>query len=231
MKKRSVASTSTAAAILAGGILFSGPAAAAVVFSEDFEGGTNQFGMPTYGYSSNWTAPNTLTPSGGVSYGHGGAGTPDQVSTNSFGPLSASIINLSLDAGQIDAGLGTYNFYAQFSTYLDQNDYAEIAVTFKDAGNADLGSPVVLGGFDFVAALPSNGGRGWGGQTLTGSIPVGARSVSILLSETKSAGGTNIDGYVDNIILGVDAIPEPTTAVLIMLGAAGWIGRRRRQDG
>lgn len=229
MKKQSCIPSSTAAAILAGGLIFSGPASAALVFTEDFDGATNQFGMSTYAYSMNYTQPNGLTPGGGVNYAHGGNGVAGSVSTNTFGPLSASLLVDGLSTVLIDAGLGTYSFYAQFSTYLAQNDFAEISVTFKDGASADLGAPVVLGGAAFVSALGADGGglRAWGDQTFAGTIPVGARSVSISMAQTKSAPGTVIDGYVDNIVLNAQAVPEPGTAALLLLGAAGFLRRRR----
>ncbi|MFN0129984.1 MAG: PEP-CTERM sorting domain-containing protein [Verrucomicrobiales bacterium] len=228
MKRRSHASTTAAAAILTGGLLFSGSVSAVVVFSEDFDGATNQFGMPTYAYADNYTQPNVLTPGGGVNYGHGGGGVGGQISTNDFGPVSVSIVTLELPTGVIDSGLGTYNFYAQFSTYLTQNDYAEITLTFKDGANADVGSPVAIGGSAFVTGLGSGpSGREWGASSLSGAIPAGARSASILLAETKTAGGTNIDGYVDNISLNVQPVPEPGTASLLLLGLAGLLRRRR----
>lgn len=222
---------STAAAILAGGLLFSGPtASAAIVFSEDFEGATNQFGMPTYAYADNWTQPNALVPAGGLNYGHGGAGITNSVSTNTFGPVSASLLVDGVDTILIDAGQATYNFYGQFSTYLGQNDYAEVSLTFKDGANADIGAPLVIGGEAFVTALDGGGSdRAWGANSLAGTIPVGARSISITLRETKSAGGTNIDGYVDNVQLSAQAVPEPGTTALLFGGMAGWLLRRRRR--
>lgn len=228
MKRRLHTSSTTAAAILAGGFLFSGSVSAAIVFSEDFEGGTNQFGMPTYAYSQNYTQPNGLTPAGGLNYAHGGAGVSGSASTNFFGPVSANIVTLELPTEAIDSGLGTYNFYAQFSTYLAQNDHAEITLTFKDGANADVGSPLVIGGSAFVTGLGSGGsGREWGAHSLSGAIPAGARSASILLAQTKTPGGTNIDGYVDNISLNVQPVPEPGTASLLLLGVAGLLRRRR----
>ena len=99
-----------AAAILAGGLLFSGPAAsAAVLLTEGWEGGTNVFATPTYNYSTNYTQPNGLTPAGGLVYGKGGAGIPGAASTN-FYPVPA----ISLTAGtgistaQIDAGSAAF---------------------------------------------------------------------------------------------------------------------------
>jgi len=230
LKRRSIPG-STAAAILAGGLLFSGPtASAAVVFTEDFEGATNQFGMPTYAYADNYTQPNALTPAGGLNYAHGGAGVSGGISFNDFGPIAATLLVDGVDTILIDAGQATYNFYGQFSTYLGQNDFAEISLTFKDGANADIGAPLVIGGEAFVAALDGGGGaRAWGADSLAGTIPVGARSVSISLRETKSAGGTVIDGYVDNVQVSAQAVPEPGAAALLCGSMAGWLLRRRRR--
>jgi hypothetical protein len=228
MKKSFATPHGPAAAILAGGLMFSAPASAAIVFNEDFEGETNAFGMPTYAYALNYTLPNALDPAGATKYGHGGPGTNGSASTLVFGPLAASIVTLSLTPSIIDLGLGTYDFYAQFSTYREQNDFALLTLIFKDDFDTSLGTPVILGGSELVTALPTVGlERGWGEQTMTGSIPVGARSVTIQMDQTKTPGGTNTDGYVDNIVLDVNVVPEPGTAALLLLGAAGCLRRRR----
>lgn len=227
MKKLSRIPSSRAAAILAGGLIFSAPASGAIIFTEDFEGATNQFGMSTYAYSMNYTQPNYAD--GGLNYGHGGNGVAGTVSTNTFGPLSASLLVDGLTIGLIDAGLGTYSFSAQFSTYLEQNDFAEISVIFKDETSADLSEPVVLGGSALVTSLVADGTglRYFGSQGNSGSIPVGARSVSILMAQTKTPTGLNIDGYVENVVLNAQAVPEPGTAALILFGVAGLLRRRR----
>jgi hypothetical protein len=237
MKKklpRSSSSTACAAAILAGGVLFTGPAAsAAIVFSEDFEG-INAFGMPTYAYSQNYTLPNALTPDGGLRYGHGGPGVNGQASTNFF-PLLTPIsltVGTGVSAAQIDAGQATYDFRAQFSTYRLQNDWSQVSISFRDAFNTELGTPVILGGEAFVAALASGpnplyqDARAWGESGFQGVIPTGSRTLEVILSATKTPGGLVIDGYVDNIFLSV--VPEPTTFALIAVAGLACLRHRRR---
>jgi hypothetical protein len=231
MKKlpRSSSSSACAAAILAGGVLFTGPAAsAAIVFSEDFEG-VNAFGMPTYAYSLNYTLPNALTPGGGVLYAFGASGVNGQASTNTFSipPISLTV-GSGVTAAQIDAGTATYDFRAQFSTYRLQNDFAEISITFRDAFNTQLDNPVLLGGQAFVAALASgvSDSRAWGESGFQGVIPTGARTIDVVLSATKTPGGTVIDSYVDNVFLSV--VPEPTTFALSAVAGLACLRRRRR---
>ena len=238
MKKklpRSSSSTACAAAILAGGVLFTGPAAnAAVVFSEDFEL-ANAFGMPTYAYSQNYTMPNALPPGGGLLYATSGLGINGQVSTNNF-PLLTPIsltVGSGVTAAQIDAGQATYDFRAQFSTFRLQNDWAQVAVTFRDGLNTQLGEPVIVGGEAFVTGLAQGqfgnypDARAWGESVLQGVIPSGARTLEVIVSGTKTPGGAAIDGYVDNIYLSV--IPEPTTFALSAVAGLACLLRRRRR--
>jgi hypothetical protein len=237
MKKKLRPSSSTltsAAAILAGGVLFTGPASAGVIFSENFEG-VNVFGMSTYAYASNYTLPNYLTPGGGALYGFPGPGVTNQVSTSSF-PLPA--ISLTVGSGvtsaQIDSGSAAYDFRGQFSSWRLQGDYSELSITFKNAADAAIGAPVLLGGQVFVSALASgqnpnySDARAWGESAMQGIIPAGARTIDVVLNATKTAGGTAIDGYIDNFSLSVAPVPEPSTVALSALAGLAFLRRRRR---
>ena len=51
---------------------------------------------------------------------------------------------------------------------------------------------------------------GLGFGSVERDLPAGARSVSLTAFETKTAGGTVIDGYMDNIVLDLTAVPVPT---------------------
>jgi uncharacterized protein (TIGR03382 family) len=228
--KKSRVSVPSAAAILAGGVFFTGPATAAVIFSENFEG-VNVFGMNTYTYAQNYTMPNAA---GDVAYGNGGAGVNGGVSTNSFPGGNISLTGASgVSAAQIDAGLVAYDFSGQFTSWLTQGDWAELVVTFMDSSNAVIGTPVVLGGQAFTLALATgdNGrytdAREWGTDTRTGTVPAGARSLSPVINATKVPDGTAIDGYVDNISLSVNVIPEPGTLTLAGLAGLALLRRRR----
>jgi len=227
--KKSRVSVPSAAAILAGGVFFTGPTSAAVIFSEDFEG-VNAFSMSTYAYSQDYTLPNL---SGGLLYGNGGTG-PAGGGTNTFQGGNVSLTGASgVSAAQIDGGLAGYDFRGQFSTWTFQGDWAELSVTFKDASNAVIGAPVLVGGMLFTAALgfgPNSkytDAREWGADSRTGTIPAGARSVDIAINSTKTPDGNANDGYVDNISLGVNVIPEPATISLAGLAGLALLRRRR----
>jgi hypothetical protein len=224
--------SASAAAILAGGVLFSGPASATIIFSEGFEGPTNAFGMSTYAYSQNYTMPNPF--GGDLRYATCGAGVNGQVSTNVFQlPRLSLTAGSGVSSGQIDSGSASYDFRSDFSTYRFQGDYAQISITFKNAADSPVGTPIVLGGQAFSAALASGqfgnypDARAWGESAMQGIVPAGARQLEVTLSGTKTAGGTAIDGYVDNVSFAV-AVPEPATFVMGAFGVVVCLHRRRR---
>lgn len=232
MRKRSVITpVCSGLAILAGSFSFMGAAQSVTLLSENFEGSVNVFAAPTYNYSLNYTLPNSLAPGGGLSYMHGGPGTSGAASSKIF-TATGSPINLltgGITGGQIDGGLITYNLYAQFSTYLAQNDNATLFVQFLKGDNSPLGSALQIGGAAFVGALGGGtGSRDWGADSLAGFVPSGARSASVLLFETKTANGSNIDGYVDNVSFSISVVPEPGTMTLLLLGGGLAALARRR---
>lgn len=205
-------------------------AGAAIVFSENFEGATNAFGLPTYNYTANYTLANTLT-SPGLKYAHGGApagGAEIAFQTTFNGPV-LSLADLGYNAGAVDSGTLSLNLAAQFSTYQSQNDYAVFTVRFLDATGVGIGDAVNLGGSAFVASLPGGtGSRGWGATSESGAVPVGARSIALSLTQVKTPQGAYTDGYVDN--MSVSVIPEPGTWMLCVLATAACMTRRQRRS-
>ena len=220
-------------AILAGAFSFAGSVGAATLFSENFDGAGNIFSAPTYAYSLNYTLANGLTPGGGLNYMHGGPGILNSVSTNVFTASTspATLLTGGITAGSIDAGSVSYDLYAQFSTYLAQNDYGTVRIRFLDGASSPIGSYITVGGSAFVSSLGSGAGglRAWGADSTSGLVPVGARFAELTVQEVKSANGTVIDGYLDNISFNVSVVPEPSTAGLLGLGGSLlWFLRRRR---
>ena len=220
-------------AILAGSVSFMGPAQAVTLFSENFEGASNQFSVPTYGYALNYTLANGLFPGGGANYMHGGPGISGSPSTTIFTATGSPLSHLAggITGTQIDSGIIGNNFYAQFSTYLGQNDNGTLSVQFLDGGSNPLGSALQIGGAAFVSALGSGAGglRDWGADSLSGIVPLGSRFAAIQVFETKTAGGTIIDGYMDNINFSISVVPEPGVLGLLALGGGlVALARRRR---
>jgi len=236
MRKRRVSSSvCSGLAILAGSFTFMGSAQSLSLVSENFEGTVNVFGAGTYNYAQNYTLANMLTPGGGLKYMKGGAGVSGSISTNLFSVGSLSLLGGGISAGLIDSGQITYNLYSQFSTYRTQGDYASLLVQFYDSGNSPIGGPLSLGGAAFTSALGSgnNGSypdaRDWGADLLSGIVPVGARSASVTIQAVKTAGGTAIDGYVDNVQVSISLVPEPGLAGLFALGGVGLLAMARRR--
>ncbi|MBK1882550.1 hypothetical protein JIN85_08990 [Luteolibacter pohnpeiensis] len=210
-------------------IAFAQIGSAAVVFTEDFEGGTNAFGLPTYGYNENYTLANSLTPAAGSRYAHGGnpAGAGEVMFEVSFSAPELSLTELGYTNEMVDSGTLNLTLAAQFSTYQSQNDFAIVSVQFLDALGGNLGSPIEIGGSDFVSTLSGGtGSRGWDTDSLESAIPVGARSMLLSVSENKTPQGAYIDGYVDNVTVSI--VPEPSAIFLCIAGLLPWFFRRQR---
>ncbi len=237
MRKRSIkkAPVSSGLAILAGSLTFMGTAQAVSLVSEDFEGAVNVFGAGTYNYSQNYTFPNAFNPGGGVKYMKGGAGITGQVSTNTFSLAPLSLLTGGITAGQLDGGQVSYSLYSQFSSYRAQGDYAMLSVQFLDGSSSPIGAALTLGGAAFTSALGSgnNGSytdaRYWGEDSLAGLVPNGARFADVKIFEVKTAGGTAIDGYVDNVTISVSVVPEPASIGLVAFGSGLLALARRRR--
>jgi hypothetical protein len=123
----------------------------------------------------------------------------------------------------IAAGTARYSLQGFFSSYMDQGDFGNVRVDFRNAANASIGIASID---DSADAGPNNV---WSLNSGSGPVPVGTASVRISLFGTAVTGGA--DGYIDNVDLRI--IPEPSTIVLAGLGltaAACVVGRRRRDE-
>jgi len=220
------------AAVVAGGLMFVGSAAADNIVLESFEGGTSIFGntFNSYQYSQGYTSIN-IPPDAGFTYY---TGDLNQLTTSRN--ASVSILSGGLSATDIDAGLGIFEFSAWFSTYRQQNDWSSLTLQFKDQNGNDVGSSFVIGGLSFIEGLGSDIGvggtleRDWGQDLIGGQIPEFAREAQLTLF-TQRLAGSAADGYTDVIRLNVSAIPEPSGGlVLVAAGMLGSVLRLRRRD-
>lgn len=203
---------------------------AATLINEGFEGGSNVFGMPTYAYTEGYTLTNTLTPSPGLRYAHGGnpAGGNNVVFTQTFSIPTLMLASFGFTNEQIDAGTVAYDFASQFSTYQNQNDFAVISLLFRDGTSQAIGSAIEIGSSALVSGLAGGtGSRDWGSASQGGFVPAGAREVVVTLAETKTPQGAYIDGYVDNVRLDINVVPEPGSLMLCLAGGTLFLRRKK----
>jgi hypothetical protein len=220
-------------AALAGGLAFVGAAEATeLVLDGSFEnttipaggiigvGGKSNPGVgggwsifSTYTYSTLYTLP--LTNSLGVAIGGAQYLRPYPPGVQGINNSSDTVTQtVSLTAGttltpaKIDAGQATYTMSSWFSSYETQGDWSDLTLSFLDsATNAVIGTPVALGGSNFVYALPTGANakytnvKAWGQDVRTGTLPAGARYAQILIHSTSVIGSP--DGYVDLVSLNV----------------------------
>jgi hypothetical protein len=166
----------------------------------------------TYLYSTLYTLPLT----NGVGVNIGGAQflrpyPPNSTGVNNSSQTVTQAISLTatttLTPAKIDAGQATYTMSAWFSSYLTQGDYSDLTLSFLDSGTNVIGTPVALGGSNFVANLPTGpnakypNAKYWGQDVQTGTVPVGSRNAKILIQSTSVQGLP--DGYVDLVSLDV----------------------------
>jgi hypothetical protein len=134
---------------------------------------------------------------------------PSDRATNFFagGPNDATstftqTIDLSAYATQIDSGAIGYLLSAYLGGYSTQDDNASLAITFFGAG--DAGTALGTGSIGPVLAADRGSVTGLFSRTGTGSVPVGTRSVQVVLTMTRVEGTAN-DGYADDLSLRLTA--------------------------
>ena len=179
-------------------------------------GGT--FSVTTYGASGGFpTASDPGPASRGLNFFAGGPSAG--VST------AEQFVDVSSGASFIDLGSTTFDLSAYLGGFSSQRDNATLQISFLDGASA------VLGTASLGPVSPADRGSLTGllARSTTGIVPVGTRSVDILLTLTRVDGSYN-DGYADNLSLVMHAVPEPTTIALALAGL-GVIGvARRRQN-
>jgi len=117
---------------------------------------------------------------------------------------------------------------------MDQEDSMTFTATFRDNGNASLG---VLS-IGPVQAVDREGLSDLLLKTITARVPVGARSVDLLLTAAHSSGKDN-DAYADNLSLKFTTNARPRRSwilpvsgvicVVVVCGIILVIARRRKE--
>lgn len=228
-------------AVLAGGLAFVGGAdAAELVVDGSFENTTavnatvKAGGMENPGVGQGWSIFSTYLYSTQYTFpgpANSGVGFLRPYESGTYGVAQSSEIvtqlvsltaSTELTSDEIDGGLGQYTFSAWFSSYLTQGDFSTVTLQFIDDLGQFTGDPIVLGGMEFVAAIPvgSNGryadAKQWGQDTRTGVIPVFSRTALVTAAAGTPRTGAP-DGYVDLVSLDVEdlsaQVPRIVSAV------------------
>lgn len=127
------------------------------------------------------------------------------------GPSSATSTasqNLSLlDLGTLlDQNRTSFTLSALLGGYGGQNDSCTLRVDFRSAANLTIGTsqigPVLASDRSSQSTLLP--------RTLTGTVPAGTRSISLVLTATRDSGSYN-DGYADNLLFRISAGPGDAT--------------------
>jgi MYXO-CTERM domain-containing protein len=214
-------------------------AAALLIVNPGFETGT----APVAG-ATGWT----VTTTGGYGYFTTTAGAPDsiidpdsaaegsnwltgnrlatgQATSGNAGTQNINqVVNISSDAALIDLGTATVNLNWQYADN-DPADTGSVTISFFSdvAGTISIGTALTTGS---LAATDTTGNTPapWAAASLSGAVPIGARSLSIRLTTTRtsgSAGNVHFDDFSGSII------PEPGAALLGSLGMLALLRRRR----
>jgi len=152
-----------------------------------------------------WTTDGNVTV---CSYSTGG-GYPTATSPgppnrgNSFfggGGVARSALTQSIDvssqSGQIDAGALSFTLSAYLGGFAADGDNATLSITFQNNTGTMIGSATLPG----VTSADRQGVTGLLQRDTTGTVPIGTRTINVLLDFARLAGATN-DGYADNILL------------------------------
>ncbi|TDP74511.1 PEP-CTERM sorting domain-containing protein [Roseateles toxinivorans] len=127
-------------------------------------------------------------------------------------------IDVSSFATSIDGGLATVAFSGRVRSWPQTPvDTSSITISFLDAVGTVLGSHTIG---------PYSDTTQWQLVSADMAAPTSMRAVQLDLIATRF-GGTNNDGYFDDLSLEVMAVPEPSSAALLAAGVTALLWRRR----
>ncbi len=162
-----------------------------LIFNPNAEGGAGGTGASVSVPIPFWTAIGTTV----IRYGTGrlpGASSPGSASqrANFFaggsvasGMLSQKI-NVSNLSSDIDAATLSYSLQGWLGGYSSQNDNAKVTATFLNSSGTPLGAATI----GPVLAVDRNSVTGMVQRSKTGAVPPGTRSISIVVTMTRTYG-------------------------------------------
>jgi len=158
------------------------------------------------------------------------AGGPGSASSS-----AAQTINVAAGAASIDAGTASYNLSGWLGGFSSQDDNAALTITFRNAGATAIGSASI----GPVTAADRGSITGMLLRSAGGAVPVGTRTIDVVLQMTRLAGSYN-DGYADDLSLvlsgpaAASAQPVPTIgewSLIVLIGLLMLAGRRHLRTG
>jgi len=109
---------------------------------------------------------------------------------------AAQSIDVSAGAADIDANKVSYNLSGWLGGYSSGDDNARLTITFRDAGANAIGTASI----GPVTAADRSNVTGMFLRGTQGAVPVGTRTIDVVLLMTYAAGVYN-DGYADDLSL------------------------------
>jgi hypothetical protein len=233
----------SAAAILAGGMMFSGAASAAIIVNQDFDANTTGFGdFSTYNHSQTYYSGNDIygnSSSEHYGWAPGTSGlnsteTVDLTTLHSVADIDAG--NVALTASTWLAGYGDGDhgvLEVSFFTSSDGTGTATSSFMFNPGTGA---APDYWVGSADAAGAPdpsiANTTGNWSYFINTVGVAAGTRSVSVAWlgyrGGNPGTGGSNgNDAYADDILVQTDVVPESSVLTLGGLALLGLLRRRR----
>jgi hypothetical protein len=156
---------------------------------------------------------------------------------NNASSSAAQTINVAAGAATIDGGTATYSLSGWLGGFSSQDDNAALTVTFRNAGATAIGSATI----GPVTAADRGSATGMLLRTATGAVPVGTRTIDVVLQLTRVSGTYN-DGYADELSLVLAGAPVavgqavPTLnewnliALIGLLSIGAFLALRRRRN-
>ena len=171
------------------------------------EGGTN---------SINLTCPG---PAERGDFYFAGANNPGETASQTLDVTSASSV--------IDRENAQFNLSGWLGGLTTQNDNASLTAVFRDSNGNSLSSSSI----DPVLASDRNNVSGLFYRSNESIIPMGTRTINIILELTRTAGAFN-NGVADNLSFKMHIVPAPSALLTALMGVspiAVQLLRRRRK--
>ncbi|MBW4607309.1 MAG: PEP-CTERM sorting domain-containing protein [Hassallia sp. WJT32-NPBG1] len=138
---------------------------------------------------------------------------------------ASQLINVADIAFIIDKGKGAFNLSGWLGGYTTDLDSGQLNINFLNQDNQSLGTASI------ISPTPEQRSNTTGlfFQSNKGVVPVGTKSINVLLDANYTRGRVN-DAYADNLSLVVTKVPEASSG-FFLLGTSSvmvWGLRRKR---